>query len=260
MVVAVDIGNSSITLGLFDGYELLSKRMVNTSSVLTEKEWINNIMGLVQSSGDRSIQGCIISSVVPDLTEPISSVLSNLTGVMALVLGRDIAPGLSFDVLKPEEVGHDRIANVVGAARIYGDPAIVVDFGTATTVSIIRDKTFIGGTIMPGLEMMARALNAYTSRLPYISIIDLIETKRDIKAIGKDTSQNIISGIIYGSAGAIERIIQEIEASQSCRFVIVLTGGHSVIIAKYLKRDFFLDPDLTLKGLRFIYEERECMN
>lgn len=251
-VITVDIGNSSITLGLFEDYDLVGKARLKTQLSMTAEEYSDEIRAFLP--GGLEVKGGIISSVVQEMTEPFSLALSKTTGLDPLILGQTVDSGLTFDVLKPEEVGADRIANVVGAARLYGEPAIVVDFGTATTLSIIRDNTFIGGTIMPGLEMMARALNAYTSRLP---LVNLMVSDDNIDLPGKNTRENIISGIIYGTAGAVERIIDEIESIEGRKFNVVLTGGFSVIMAKFIKRDFYLDPDLTLKGLRFIYERKD---
>lgn len=252
-IIAIDIGNSSITLGLFEDYDLVGKARLKTQLSMTAEEYSNEIEAFLLTNG-LEVNGAIISSVVQEITEPFSLALSKSTGLDPLILGQTVDSGLSFDVLKPEEVGTDRIANVVGADRLYGTPAIVADFGTATTLSIIRDNTFIGGTIMPGLDMMARALNVYTSRLP---LVDLMVGGEKIDLPGKDTRENIISGIIYGTAGAVERIISEIECRGGCQFNVVLTGGFSVIMARFIKRDFYLDPDLTLKGLRFIYERKD---
>lgn len=259
-VITVDIGNTSITLGLFEDYDLVGKARLKTQLSTTAEEYSDEIKTFLLASGlstrqaHGEVKGVIISSVVQKMTETLTLALSKSTGLDPLILGQTIDSGLSFDVLKPEEVGSDRLANVVGAARLYGAPAIVVDFGTATTLSIIRDNTFIGGTIMPGLEMMAKALNAYTSRLP---LVDIMVSDAEIDLPGKDTRENIISGIIYGTAGAVERIINEIESRGGCQFNVVLTGGFSVIMARFIKRDFYLDPDLTLKGLRFIYERKD---
>lgn len=252
-VITVDIGNSSITLGLFEDYDLVGKARLKTQLSMTAEEYSDEIKTFLSTGpamGEK-VNGVIISSVVQEMTGTLTSALSISAGLDPLILGQTVDSGLAFDVLNAEEVGPDRIANVVGADRLYGAPAIVVDFGTATTFSIIRDNTFMGGAIMPGLEMMARALNAYTSRLPLVNLM-ISDEKMDLP--GKDTRGNIISGIIYGTAGSVERIISEIESREGCQFNVVITGGFSVIMARFIKRDFYLDPDLTLKGLRFIYD------
>lgn len=250
-IIVADIGNSSITLGYFKDYELAGKERLKTLKSLTADDYRNRLGSTLSAFKIERLDGVIISSVVPELTETISSALSRLTDHRPLILCQSIESGLSFDIPRPEEVGHDRIASVVGARRLYGEPAIVVDFGTATTLSIVKDNTFIGGMIMPGLETMAKALNAYTSRLP---LVDLLTADKEVPIPGKDTRENIISGIIYGTAGAVERMIEEVESVKGSGFKTVLTGGFSVIMAQFIKRDFFLDPDLTLKGLRFIYD------
>jgi len=256
-ILTVDIGNSTIALGLFLDYELVDTKRLKTDPSADSGYYCERLENILINNEANGLDGIIISSVVPGLTGIISESLTSITGKKPLILGRSVYPDLLFGVTRPDEVGHDRIADVVAASRLYGDPSIVIDFGTATTLSIIKENTFIGGTIMPGVEMMARALHTYTSRLPLVDLSPEILKVEEISAIGKDTRGNIISGIIFGTAGAVDRIVSEIEKREGCRFGIVLTGGFSVIMARFMKRDLFLDPYLTLKGLRYIYERKE---
>ncbi len=252
-ILAVDIGNSSIGLGLFEGDGLKAKDRIRTVIDRDEGWYGERIRSFFSTFRVDNLDGIIMSSVVPEVTATLSSAFSMETGLKPLRLFLDIDPGISFDVTNPDEVGQDRIANVIGAMGLYGGPGVVVDFGTATTISAFREDTFVGGAILPGLETMAKALNTYTSRLPLVNFDD-IKTDGMARALGKDTRQNILSGMIYGTSGAVERIIERIEIEEGCGLRIVLTGGFSVIMSQFLKRDFYLEPDLTLKGLRFLYE------
>ena len=150
----------------------------------------------------------------------------------------------------PKEAGADRIANACGAYMLYSKPTIIVDLGTATTFDIIdKHGDFVGGVIMPGLNLQLRALNKSTSKLPKI------EADEVDKAIGDNTADAILSGVIRGSACAIEGLIEECEKELGAKALIVATGGYSGLISKYMKRQFdFVNPYLTLEGLRFLYE------
>ena len=150
----------------------------------------------------------------------------------------------------PSEAGADRIANACGAYVLYSKPAIIVDLGTATTFDIInKDGDFIGGVIMPGLNLQFRSLNNSTSKLPRI------EANTVNKAIGDNTVDAILSGVIRGSACAIEGLISQCEEELGEKAVIIATGGYSGLISQYMNRSFdFVNPYLTLEGLRFLYE------
>ena len=157
---------------------------------------------------------------------------------------------VQLKVKNPKEVGADRIANACGAKALYSKPAIIVDLGTATTFDIIdKNGDFIGGVIMPGLNLQFKALNNSTSKLPKIEA-DSVE-----KAIGDDTVNSILSGVIRGSACAIEGLISQCEKEIGEKATIVATGGYSTLIAKYMSREFdFINPCLTLEGLCYLYQ------
>jgi type III pantothenate kinase len=161
--------------------------------------------------------------------------------------------GLTFGVEKPEEIGSDRVASMVAANELFGSTVIVVDFGTATTISALKNREFLGGAILPGIGLMSRSLKKGTAKLPLVDTFSK-DPEIPLPVMGKNTTMNILSGIIYGTAGAVERLIREMEREESCRFKVVVTGGNSFIIQRLLSGEFFLDTDLTLKGLRFIYE------
>lgn len=158
--------------------------------------------------------------------------------------------GINLKLKNPREAGADRIANACGAYMLYSKPAIIVDIGTATTFDILdKNGDFLGGVIMPGPNLQFRALNKSTSKLPKI------DANTVDKAIGNNTADAILSGVIRGSACAIEGLIEQCEAELGDRAVIIATGGYSSLISKYMNRQFdFVNPYLTLEGLRFLYE------
>lgn len=255
MLLAIDIGNSSVSIGLFSGDSLtgclkIAARPAKPIDFYSKK--INNLLS--ERHVEKPLDGVIISSVVSELTGLLKDSVNVLSSKEPVTVNASLLSGLNFDIQAPEEVGSDRIANVIAAMHIYGAPVLVVDFGTATTLSAARDKSFIGGAILPGLELMGKSLQRGTSRLPYVDINCLRDQEYRTQAVGKDTNKGIISGIIYGTAGGVERTIEEMEKEEKCRFKVAITGGYSGIMTRYLRREHSVDPDLTLKGLNLIHK------
>lgn len=201
------------------------------------------------------MEGAIISSVVPELEGLLLSGLRKLTSEAPLVVSSSLNTGLSFGVERPDEIGSDRIANAVAAIEMAGDPVLVADFGTATTITVVKESDFRGGAILPGLGLMAEGLHKGTSKLPLVEIDREIRDSRPFPApVGKDTKKSIVSGIIYGTAGGVERLIGEIEKEEGCAYKVILTGGYADTLARFFLRECRLEPDLTLRGLRLLYE------
>ncbi|GAB4415007.1 MAG: type III pantothenate kinase [Thermodesulfovibrionales bacterium] len=255
LLLAIDIGNSSINIGFFSGSDILGRLKIPARPVMAIEEYRSEIDVLLSKKAiEKPLNGVIISSVVPEVTGILKGSVRELSLREPMILNTSLNTGLSFDVDRPDEIGSDRIADVVAAREKFGDPVVVIDFGTATTISACKNGKFLGGSILPGLGLMADALHRKTSRLPQVDIGSELVGQRDIPAIGRDTNKCIISGIIYGTAGAVERLTAEMEMEKECDFRVVITGGYSGLIARLLKRDFYLEPDLTLNGLRLIYE------
>jgi len=254
MLLAIDIGNSSINIGFFKGADLLTTLKIPSHPKRKDMVYKDRIHDLL-SKGRREIalKGAIISSVVPSLTERVYNAVSDLGARDPIVVNASLHTGLTFGVENPEEIGSDRIANMVAASELFSSPVLVVDFGTATTISALKEREFLGGAILPGIKLMSSSLKKGTGKLPQV---DMVSGDREIPlhAMGKNTIMCILSGIIYGTAGAVERLIHEMEQGESCRFKVVITGGNSFIMRSFLSRKFSLDPDLALKGLRLIYE------
>jgi type III pantothenate kinase len=165
-----------------------------------------------------------------------------------IILNSKIATGLVFDIPRPEELGTDRIANAVAAYELCKGPVAAVDFGTATTISVVgKDAHYIGGAIMPGVELMNESLQKGTSKLSGV-ILSPPES-----ALGIDTSHCIRSGLFYGTAGAVERLLCEMEEEIGFKLKAVVTGGYGVMVSKFLLREYMLKQNLTLEGLKTIF-------
>lgn len=247
MLLCVDIGNTNITFGVFDKSNLLDTYRLASDTDLPQDEYEVLLYTLLKKY---HIKACFIASVVKELNKTIKNAIDNVFKLNSILLTNKLNLGISIKLKNPNEVGADRIANACGAYMLYPKPAIVVDLGTATTFDIIDKKgDFIGGVIMPGLNLQLRALNTATSKLP------CIEVGKSSSAIGNSTSKAMLSGVIRGTACAIEGLIFQCEKELGEKATIIATGGYSTLISKYMMRNFdFVNPCLTLEGLKFLYE------
>lgn len=252
MLIALDIGNSSINVGYFSGSGLVVQK-VDAHPLLASSEYASLLNKFIKEKNiDKTPEGIIISSVVPGHTGVLIKALKNLAPLEPLVLGANINTGMKFHIPNPEEVGSDRVADAVAAYELYKCPAAAVDFGTATTVSVVdKDSTFIGGAIMPGIYLMNKALASGASKLSEVPL------NPPGAALGIDTEQCIQSGLFYGAAGAVERLLTEMEKETGLRLKVVVTGGHSGTLSNFLKREHDVRPHLTLEGLKIIYERNK---
>ena len=247
MLLTADIGNTSITLGIFEEDALVEEYRLVLDKDLSLEEYEVLLKSLFK---DFKVDGCIISSVVEELTNKFKTAVNNVFKFEAIVLSTNINTGVEILLDNPNEAGADRIANAAGAYVLYNHPVIVVDFGTATTFDIVNAKgQFIGGVIAPGVTLQLKALNKFTSKLPRIDVT------LSNYAIGHNTTDAILSGVLRGSAAMIDGLVEQCEKELGQRAVLVATGGYSGLIANYLKRPFdFINPTLTLEGLRYLYQ------
>lgn len=247
MLLTADIGNTSITLGLFEEDALVEEYRLASDKDLSLEEYEVLLKTLFK---EFNVDGAIISSVVEELTKKFKTAVDNVFKLDAIILSTDINTGVKIALDIPNEAGADRIANAAGAYVLYKHPVIVVDFGTATTFDIVNGNgEFVGGIIAPGLNLQLKALNKFTSKLPRI------EVALSNSAIGHNTTDAILSGVLRGSAAMIDGLIEQCEKELGEKAVIVATGGYSGLIANYLKRHFdFINPTLTLEGLRYLYQ------
>ncbi len=260
MLIAVDIGNSSINIGFFTNAGLCVQK-VPTHPARSASEYcaaINEFLTLINNSipsdpVEKKGAGVIISSVVASRTNVIEDALERVFGATEtdmMVVTKGMRSDLKLAVDVPEEFGTDRLAAAVAANALYKPPVAVVDFGTATTITAVdEDATCIGGAIMPGLGLMNDSLERGTAGLRGIAM------EAPVAALGKNTEGCIRSGIFFGTAGAVERILAEIEEETGLSFMTVVTGGYGNLVAGYLRRRHDINPHLTLEGLKILYKE-----
>jgi type III pantothenate kinase len=257
MLLALDIGNTNISLGLVQGEAVISARRATTKAASTADELEVLIDSLLHLDGASmaDVTGISLASVVPSLTG-VTATMADDRGIPLMVAGAGNMP-MPIRVQRPTEVGADRLVNGVAVARLYGTPAIVVDFGTATTFDCIaRDGAYVGGAIAPGLELGLEALASRTARLPRI------ELQEPPKAIGTDTVSAMQSGVVIGyralTIGLLEQIRIELGHAEKVdpkNIQVVLTGGLSAAPwAGSLPEVDAIDPELTLKGLAILWE------
>ena len=246
MLLTTDIGNTNITLGLFDEDALVEEFRLASDKDLSSEEYEVLLKSLFKGF---NVDGCIIGSVVEELNEKFTEAVKNVFGIVPVFLTNKINTGIKIKTDFPDEVGADRIANAAGACVLYKRPAIVVDFGTATSFDIVNAKgEFIGGIIAPGINLQMKVLNKFTSKLPRTDVA--ISTN----AIGHNTTDAILSGVIRGTACMIDGLVMQCEKELGEKAVLIATGGYSGLIANYLTRKFdFINPTLTLEGLRYLY-------
>jgi type III pantothenate kinase len=256
MLLALDIGNTNITLGLVQGETIIAARRATTRAASTPDELEVLIDNLLRLDGGSlaDVTGISLASVVPALTG-VTSVVAERRGLPLMVAGSGNMP-MPIRMQRPTEVGADRLVNGLAVARLYGTPAIVVDFGTATTFDCIsRDGAYVGGAITPGLELGLEALASRTARLPRI------ELQEPPKAIGTDTVSAMQSGVVLGyralTLGLLDSIRTELartEKVDATAIQVVLTGGLSAAPwARTLPGVDAIDPELTLKGLAILW-------
>lgn len=247
-IIVIDIGNSSINAGFFTPAGFFIQK-IDTQPLRSPSEYETLFNGFIKEKNmDKMSEGVIISSVVPGHTEALKKACKTLSRKEPLILTHKLKTGINFEIKEPEKLGTDRIAASVGACELFGAPVAVVDFGTATTLNFTGSgNIYKGGAIMPGIGLMKKALSSETAQLPDIDIA------RPLSPLGKDTEGNILSGIIYGTAGAVERIISETEKTEGESYRAVATGGCSGLVVPFIKRDVHIEPFLVLKGLKIIY-------
>jgi len=249
MLLLVDIGNTSTTIGICTNKETKAIAQLSTMKADSNIEEHSNILrDLIKKHQLPMPTGGIVCSVVPDITNLLITAVKNSFGIEMLNLHHNLKTGLEFSIKNIESLGADRIANAVAAGNLYKGNLIVVDFGTATTFCVITENMeYRGGAIMPGPGLSADVLAEKTARLPRV------ELKAPDNILGNDTTDNIRNGVILGHAGAVERIIKEIAKEMNGVFTVIATGGYASLIVPHLKIDH-TNSILTLEGLRFIYK------
>ncbi|MCD6552553.1 MAG: type III pantothenate kinase [Anaerolineae bacterium] len=251
MLLCIDIGNTNIVLGVYRGEELVTHWRVATAHNRMPDEYAILLLQLFSYSGHdpATLRGVAISSVVPPLTGTFTELSETYLGLTPLVVDAGVRTGVRIRYDNPREVGADRVVNAVAAYQLYGGPACIVDFGTATTFDAISTEgDYLGGAIAPGIRISAEALFTRTAKLPRIDLV------RPPRAIGSNTVQSMQSGILFGYVGLVEGMVARFRAELGADMRVVGTGGLAEVIARETTVIEAVDPWLTLKGLRMIYE------
>lgn len=252
MLLAIDIGNTNITLGLFDDAILCMTGRIATDSKKTADQYAIEIKDILTLHGQdiKNVEDAIISSVAPVVASSVSSAVAMLCDTVPLMLGPGVKTGLNIKIDNPAQLGADLAAGAVGAMAEYTMPCIVIDMGTATTISVLdRNGSFLGGAIAAGINLTLDALAKGTAVLPSISAAS------PKSVIGHNTIDCMQSGIIYGTAAMLDGMIDRIEEELGESATVVATGGLAREIINYCKNDIIYNENLLLDGLRLIYEK-----
>ena len=252
MILAVDIGNTNIVVGFLDKTNIIAQGRIGTDKKKTDMDFLIQLklMLSVYSIKQSDIEGSILSSVVPEITKEVSHALELLINKKPFIIGSGIKTGLNIKIDNPKSLGADRVCDAVCVIEEYKTPAIIIDMGTATTLSVVdKNHNHIGGMIIPGMKTSLDSLSDHASQLPFRSL----EAPKNL--IGKNTVECMQSGLIYGNTcmidGLIDRIKEEIEGDVT----VIVTGGLGKLITPYSKHKLTYDPNLLLKGLYYIYNK-----
>ncbi len=256
MLLAIDIGNTNIVLGLFEGKKLLHQwRLLSDRNKLTDDFAVDIIELLVTFKIDPTqINGCIIGSVVPDLTEKVKDAIAKFFSGKIKIAGKDATLAIETDLENKAEIGCDRLINSIAAYQEFGGNLIIIDFGTATTFDVVGDNgQYLGGVIAPGINLSLKALHDMTAKLPKIEI------KKQENVIGKNTKEAMNSGVYFGYISLIEGLIAKIEKELGVKTTVILTGGLASLFKDELNIKHCYE-NLTLDGLRLVYEDNMTMS
>lgn len=252
MILAIDIGNTNIVIGCIEQEKIYFVERMSTDISKTELEYVVEFKILLElyQIKVKEITGCIIASVVPPLVNTVRASMEKLLRITPMIVGPGLKTGLNILMDNPAQVGSDLIVNAVAGLKYYGAPLIIIDMGTATTISVVDDKkNYIGGMILPGVKVSLDSLVNRTSQLPKISL----EAPR--KIIGKNTIECMKSGIIMGQAASLDGMVERVWDELGYQARAVATGGLAGCIVPYCRREIVYDNELTLKGLGIIYRK-----
>lgn len=252
MILTIDIGNSNIVIGGVEGEQIFFECRINTDRVKTSDQYCIDLKTLLEiyDIDTESIEGSIISSVVPQVLNSMQTALMKLLGRKALVVGPGIRTGLNILLDNPSQMGADLVAADVAALREYQPPMIVIDMGTATTMSVLdRNGAHLGGCVCPGLKISLEALTGKASLLPDIQL------DQPKHALGRNTIDAMRSGVMLGTASMLDGMIDRLEEELGEKCTIVATGGMARFVAPLCRHEMIYDKDLLIKGLAALYRD-----
>lgn len=254
MILAIDMGNSNIVVGGIDNTGIYFVERITTNHGKTELEYAVNIKDIMEIHNLplSSVEGAILSSVVPPLTDVFRCAVKKITGKTPMVVGSGMKTGLNIKMDNPKTVGSDLIVNAVAALKEYPAPVIIVDMGTATTMSVIdQEGNYTGGFIFPGLRVSLDSLSSRAAQLPYIGL------NKPSRIIGKNTIDCMKNGILYGNAAMIDGLIDRIEKELGASASLVATGGLGASVIPLCYHKIHYDEALLLKGLMILYDKNK---
>lgn len=254
VILAMDIGNTNITLGGFENDEIAFVARVATNASLTSDEYAEKLLNIILLYGVEcnEISGAIISSVVPPLNTVMKRAVDFAFGVVPIIVGPGIKTGINIHCDNPSSVGSDLICACVAAHCFYGSPSIIIDMGTATKImSVNKNGAFNGVSIIPGVLMGLKSLSNGTAQLPQVDL------EEPTNVIGKNTVDCMRSGVVFGNACLIDGMIERFNEELSDSPKVLATGGLSSKILKHCKHEITIDPDLVLKGLNILYKKNK---
>lgn len=250
-VMVIDIGNSNIKIGIYEGATLLHHWRISTNAERTVDELGILVRGLVREAQweAESLRGIIVSSVVPPILSTVERMCTQYFGLVPLVIGPGVRTGLDIKTENPREVGADRIVNAVAALHLYRPPLVIVDFGTATTFCVVDQAGhYIGGAIAPGVGIAAAALYETAAKLPRVELL------KPRTVIGRNTVHSMQSGILFGFVGLVDGVVDRIKRELPLPYTVVGTGGFAVLLGPETRTIQHIQPLLTLEGLRILWE------
>lgn len=250
MILAIDVGNTNIVLGCIRDSEILFEARMATDRIKTRDQYCVELKSMLElfRVSPADIDGCIVSSVVPQVQQALVGAAERLTGKPCLTVGPGLKTGLHIKIDNPAQAGSDLIVGAVAAIEAYGTGLCVIDLGTATTIAVIdKEGAFRGGSIAPGVMLSLNALTNGTAQLPGISL------ERPKRVIGTNTVDSMRSGLLLGSAAMLDGMVERVEEELGYSTKVVATGGLARFIVPLCKREMVIDENLLLRGLEILY-------